>query len=314
MDDGYSYLVIISAAAACIGIAAYFIWKYYQLKAESVTEEGIMTMVNEGHEQGVLERSEAEMITNIFELGDKVAGDIMTNRKNIIALDGAMTVAEAAHFVVSEGSNSRYPVFNKDMDDIIGTLHIRDILVSGENPDYKHASLSSLPGLLREPHFILETRSIAALFKEMKSRKNHMEIVIDEYGQTVGLVTMEDILEEIVGNIMDEYDEDEEFIAVTEEGTWIMQGLAPLKEVERALGIHFLEEDLDMYDTINGLLISRLGRIPQEGEQPRVCYMGHLFEVLTVENKRIESVRVTPGDEPELQEQTEFLESAVSLE
>lgn len=313
MDDGYSYLgIIIAAAAVAFCAVACMIWRYYKSKQENVTEEDIMTMVNEGHEQGVLKAGEAKMITNIFELDDKEAGDIMTHRKNITALDGSMLLSEAARFVLKEGNNSRYPVYGKDLDDIIGTLHMRDVLVHAENEEESGTAIGQVPGLLREAHFIPETRNINSLFKEMQSQKIHMEIVIDEYGQTAGLVTMEDILEEIVGNIMDEYDVDEEFIVQSGDGL-LMSGMTPLEDAQEALGITFPEEDLDTYDTINGLLISRLDRIPQEEEQPEVRYMGLLFEVVKVENKMIHSVRVKPIPE-ETEDGAEFSEAAVSSE
>lgn len=314
MDDGYSYLgIIIAATAVLLCAAAYVIWRYYKSKQENVTEEDIMTMVNEGHEQGVLKAGEAKMITNIFELDDKEAGDIMTHRKNITALDGSMPLNEAARFVLKEGNNSRYPVYGKDLDDIIGTLHMRDVLVHAENEQESGIAIEKVPGLLREAHFIPETRNINSLFKEMQSQKIHMEIVIDEYGQTAGLVTMEDILEEIVGNIMDEYDVDEEFIVQSGDGL-LMSGMTPLEDAQEALGITFPEEDMDTYDTINGLLISRLDRIPQEEEQPEVRYMGLLFEVVKVENKMIHSVRVKPIPEEEPEDGAELSEAAVSSE
>lgn len=312
MDDGYSGLGLILGIAALFLLAAYLLWRYKKSKDENVTEEDIMTMVNEGHEQGVLESSEAEMITNIFEFDDKEASDIMTHRKNIIALDGSMTVKDAARFVLKEGKNSRFPVYGKDLDDIIGTVHMRDVLVHAENVQESRMAIANVPGVMRPAHFIPETRNINSLFKEMQSQKIHMEIVIDEYGQTAGLVTMEDILEEIVGNIMDEYDVDEEFIVQSGDGL-LMSGMTPLEDAQEALGITFPEEDLDTYDTINGLLISRLDRIPQEEEQPEVRYMGLLFEVVKVENKMIHSVRVKPIPE-ETEDGAEFSEAAVSSE
>ncbi len=300
MDDVYWCLLLIlgvAAAAAC----PWLVWRYYCRGRENVTEEDIKTMVNEGHEKGVLESSEAKMITNIFEFDEKDAGDIMTHRKNITALDGSMALKDAARFVLREGNNSRYPVFGKDMDDIIGTVHMRDVLVHAENPQEEALELAAVPGLLREAHFIPETRNIDSLFKSMQSHKIHMVIVIDEYGQTAGLVTMEDILEEIVGNILDEYDVDEQYIVSAGAESWTMSGMTPLEDAQEALGIKFSEEDLENYDTINGLLISRLDRIPSEEEQPEVCCQGYRFFVIKVENKMIASVRVTklPGEEPQ---------------
>lgn len=259
---------------------------------DNVTEEDIMSMVNEGHEQGVLEADETEMITNIFELGDKEASDIMTHRTNMTALDGTMALGDAVDFILNEGINTRYPVYREDIDDIMGILHMRDAMVCVEKTENKDKPLMEIPGLLRDAYFIPETRSIDTLFKEMQSGKIHMEIVVDEYGQTAGLLTMEDILEEIVGNIMDEYDEEEDFITVREDGSYIMSGLTPLDDVMEVLDIEFPEEDSDTYDTLNGYLISRLDRIPQEGENPRVDFGGYTFEIIKAGNKMIESVRV----------------------
>ena len=162
-------------------------------KNDSVTEEDIMLMVNEGHEQGVLEAGEAEMITNIVELGDKDAGDIMTRRKQIVALDVSMTLKEAVAYILTEGSNSRFPVYDEDIDDIKGILHLRDTLSCAQKEENLDKRLDEVEGLLRTPHFIPETRNINLLFKEMQSQKIHMEIVVDEYGQTAGNVTMEEI-------------------------------------------------------------------------------------------------------------------------
>lgn len=261
---------------------------------ENVTEEDIMSMVNEGHEQGVVEADEAEMITNIFQLNDKEAHDIMTHRKNIAAMDSHMLLGDAVEFILKEGVNSRYPVYEEDMDDIIGLLHMKDALLFAEKEENRARELGEIPGLLRDAHFIPETRNLDTLFKEMQAEKIHMEIVVDEYGQTAGIVTMEDILEEIVGNIMDEYDEEEEFIIKNPDGSFVFEGLTPLKEVEGALEIAFEEEDLDMYDTLNGFLISRLNRIPKDGESLRVEFADFEFRILKVKNKMIQSVRVSP--------------------
>ena len=253
-----------------------------------------MLMVNEGHEQGVLEAGEAEMITNIFELNDKEAGDIMTHRTNITALDASMSLDEAVTYILTEANNSRFPVFEKDIDDIIGILHMRDALGFAEKEENRRKNLKELDGLLRDAHFIPETRHVDTLFKEMQSQKIHMEIVVDEYGQTAGIVTMEDILEEIVGNILDEYDEDEEYISRRDDGSFIFDGLAPLDEVGEALDVEFDEEDYENYDTLNGFLISKLDRIPKEGEQLEVEYKNYLFKVLSVENKMIHAVTAVP--------------------
>ena len=292
------FVTVLKPFTVLVSLLSYLVLKPMGIdpnsEEDNVTEEDIMLMVNEGHEQGVLEAGEAEMITNIFELNDKVAEDIMTHRTNITALDASQTLDEAVTYILTEANNSRFPVYEKDVDDIVGILHMRDALVFAEQKENREKALKDIEGLLREPHFIPETRHVDTLFKEMQSQKIHMEIVVDEYGQTAGIVTMEDILEEIVGNILDEYDEDEDFISKHDDGSFIFDGMAPLEDVAEALGIEFGEEDYDNYDTLNGFLISRLDRIPKEGEKPEVKYNGYLFKVLSVENKMIHAVRVVP--------------------
>ena len=190
---------------------------------DDVTEEEIISMVNEGHEQGVLQASEAEMIHNIFEFDDKEAKDIMTHRKNIVAVDGTMSLSQVLEFMLDK-NNSRFPVYGEDIDNIIGIIHIKDVMIQSRNERYKNWSVQDIPGLVREAVFIPETRNINELFKNMQSQKIHMVIVVDEYGQTAGLVAMEDILEEIVGNILDEYDEEENMIVEQPGGSFLMNG------------------------------------------------------------------------------------------
>ena len=260
---------------------------------DNVTEEEIMSMVNEGHEQGVLEASEAEMITNIVQLDNKEAGDIMTHRKNIVALDGSMSLKEAVDFILTEGKNSRYPVYDEEIDNVIGILHMKDAVICEKQGNHQECALKDIPGLLREACFIPETRNISDLFRSMQSRKIHMVVVVDEYGQMAGIVTMEDILEEIVGNIMDEYDTDEEYIHSITENSFLMDGMTPLDEVTDTLHIEFEEEDYDAYDTINGLLVSKLGKIPEKSDVGKQIHYSHyIFQIQSVENKTINTVEV----------------------
>lgn len=257
-----------------------------------VTEKEIISMVNEGHEQGVLQASEAEMITNIFEFGDKEAQDIMVHRKNIVALDGNMTLQEALTFIIHE-NKSRYPVYEGDIDHIIGILHFKDAVRTREtskSSTITEKKIKSIKGLVREVKFIPETRNIDALFHNMRAMKIHMVIVIDEYGQTAGLVAMEDILEEIVGNIMDEYDEEEGHIEEKSENEYVIEGLTPLKELEERFAISFEEQD---FETLNGFLISRMDKIPDDDEKFETDVDGWHFTVLSVKNRVIETVLVT---------------------
>ncbi|MBE5940577.1 MAG: HlyC/CorC family transporter [Lachnospiraceae bacterium] len=259
---------------------------------DNVTEEEIVSIVNEGHEQGILMASEAEMINNIIELDEKDASDIMIHRKNIIAIDGDMTLKETVEFILEE-KISRFPVYKDNIDNIIGIMHLRDAMqmfYGKENTEYADMKVCDIPEIIRKADFIPETRNVDILFKEMQSNKTHMVIVVDEYGQTAGLVAMEDILEEIVGNILDEYDEEENNIVTEGENVYIVKGATTLEELEDAFGLTFDEED---YDTINGYLISKLDRIPEEDDKPVIEIDGNTYEVLSIENKMISTIRMT---------------------
>lgn len=260
---------------------------------ENVTEEEIISMVNEGHEQGVLEEREVQMISNIMELDDKDAGDIMTHRKSIVAVDGDVTLEQAVNFML-DANNSRFPVFIDDIDNIIGIIHIRDAVERLHKEDKSNWLVKDIKDILRKPVFIPKTKNIDSLFKEMQSEKIHMEIVVDEYGQTAGIVAMEDILEEIVGNILDEYDEDDNNIVKQSDNVYLIKGMTPLLQIEEELSIIYDEED---YDTINGYLIAKLDRIPSDDERFVVDDGKYKYEVLAVENKMISLVKLTINEE-----------------
>lgn len=255
---------------------------------DDVTEEEIKSMVNEGHEQGVLLASEAEMINNIFEFGDKEAKDIMTHRKNLIVIDGNLSYNDAVSFII-ENSKSRYPVYLDDIDNIIGVLHIKDAFAFAQKNEVFRTSIKDIPNLIREVDFVPETLNIHTLFKMMQAKKSHMVIVVDEYGQTSGAVAMEDILEEIVGNIEDEHDEEETLIRQNPDGSYLMNGLASMPEVIELLG---LPVDEDAFETLNGFLVSLLEKIPNDGETAQINMYGYDFNVLKVEDKMIREVLV----------------------
>lgn len=259
-----------------------------------VTEEEIIHMVNEGHEQGIIQASEAEMISNIFELGDKEAQNIMTHRNNVVAIDADTQLKDAIAFML-DGNNSRYPVYEENIDHIVGILHLKDAMRFHGSGEKQDVPLRELEGLMREPYFVPQTKNIDELFREMQAEKLQMVIVVDEYGQTDGLVAMEDILEEIVGNIMDEYDVESKYIEEKGNDEYVIEGITPLEELEERFGISFEDED---FETLNGFLISRMDRIPEPDEQFDIDYSGFHFKVLTVENKMIQSVLVTKLAEP----------------
>ena len=254
-----------------------------------VTEEEIISMVNEGHELGVLEAGEVEMITNIFEFGDKEASDIMTHRNSITAIDSEMPFKEALNFMLKE-SNSRYPVYEENLDHIVGVLYLKDAMRIHTSDEGLNRAVGSVEGLIREAVFVPETKNIDDLFRSMQSEKNQMVIVMDEYGQTSGLVTMEDILEEIVGNIMDEYDPEENHIEEKGENEYIIEGMTKLEDLQERFDIDFGDTE---FETINGFLISKLDRIPEEDEDIELEIEGYNFKVLKVEKNVIQSVLVT---------------------
>ena len=287
MDDGASPKLNYAERNSWFGD---FLKKLKRRNADKITEEEIISMVNEGHETGVLQANEVEMIQNIFEFTDKEAKDIMTHRKNICALDGTMELRQALDQVLKE-PYSRFPVYLDDIDNIIGILHIKEVMAFSQNETLMDRQLKDINGLFAASEFIPETRKISDLFQKMQAKKAHMVIVVDEYGQTSGLVAMEDILEEIVGNIFDEHDRENQLIEKVSDSRYIMHGMASFEDVKDALGIEFEEE----YDTLNGFLISKIDKIPADGETFSIKFEGYLFDVTKVENKMIQTVAVSPA-------------------
>lgn len=258
-------------------------------KGEDVTEEEIISMVEEGHEKGVVNRDEKEMIQNIFELSDTEAAQIMTPRSNILSIEDKTTVEEALCFFL-ENKKSRLPVFEENIDHIVGVLHFRDVVTAYMTTENRKKEVFELEGLLREPFFVPETKKIDSLFKSMQKDKIQMAIVIDEYGQTQGIIAMEDILEEIVGNIQDEYDEEEETIHESEnEDEYLIDGMTRLDELEERFEISFGDSE---FETLNGYMISRLEHIPEEGEAFETEVGDYCFSIVSVENKCIKTVKV----------------------
>ncbi len=262
------------------------------VKKDKVNEDEIISLVNEGQESGVLDSSEALMINNIFEFGDKEARDIMTHRENIIGISSQMTLEDAVEFMLN-GRNSRYPVYEGNIDNIIGILIFKDVMKANIRNENRGRTVGELEGVVKEAHFIPETRKIDVLFKSMQKNKIHMVIVVDEYGQTAGIVCMEDILEEIVGNILDEFDDDEVMIRKQGDDTYICDGLALLDEVSEKLGISFPEEG---YETLNGFMTDRLGHIPRSGEDFEISYEGWNFKIAYVKGRIVKTVRITKSE------------------
>lgn len=269
---------------------------------DRVSEDEIISLVNEGHEQGAIDEDEAEMITNIFELDDKQAQDIMTHRGDITAIDGNMSLNDALAYMVSM-PNSRFPVIEEDIDHIIGALYLKDAISYHMKEQFNDQPISDIPHLLREVKFIPETVDVDDLFREMQESRKQMAIVVDEYGQTSGLVTMEDILEEIVGNILDEYDKEERLIARIGDGKFRINGKALLADVSKDLNTEF---DQEHYDTISGYLTEKLGHIPTPDDRQTVLpdpATGYRFRIISTAGTMIGWLEAVAA--PDLQENTE---------
>ena len=248
-----------------------------------VTEEELKTMVDVGSEEGVFEQEEKEMLHNIFDFGDLQVRDIMVQRVDITALDVDATYEEVLEIVKDE-QFSRFPVYREDIDDIIGILNVKDLLflTEVEKQGFK------LENYIREPYFAYEFKRITDLFKELKKTRTHISIILDEYGGTVGIVTIEDLLEEIVGEIDDEYDDDKETdIETIRKNEYMVSGSYRLDELNELIGTDIESEE---FDSIGGYLIGILGTFPASGEVIEAD--GIRFVVDEVDKNRIKKIRM----------------------
>lgn len=261
--------------------------KLFSKKQDKVEEE-ILSMVEEGYEQGVIEDNEVEMISNIFEFGDKDAKDIMTGRQRIIGIEKTTSVTEALPYML-ENNFTRYPVYEEDIDNIVGVVHLKEVVsVYLKNPE------KSISEIMDEPTFIHPTYNISKLLQKMQNEKIHMSIVVDEYGQTEGLVAMEDIIEEIVGNIFDEYDDNDEEIKELQNGTYMVEGAATLNDLSDVLSVEFPDED---FETLNGFILYKLGRLPLENEKIEIIYEGYKFTPVKICDNIITLVKIEKSEE-----------------
>ncbi|MBS5140121.1 MAG: HlyC/CorC family transporter [Clostridium sp.] len=255
----------------------------------AVTEEGIRQMVDAGGSNGSIDESEKEMINNIFELSNTSVEEIATHRTDIVAVPLEATLAEIKE-VLMEEKYSRIVVYEDNIDNIVGVFHVKDLVkyILTDSTRMEEGNFH-LEDIMMQPYFVPFSKKTDELIEEMQREKVHMAIVIDEYGGTSGIVTMEDVMEEIVGNIFDEYDlEEEEDICPIDENSYSISGKADLQDVAEQLGIVF--EDDEDYDTLGGYLIGRLGRIPEDDEMPEIAVGGWLFHIKQFEEKRIEKV------------------------
>lgn len=262
---------------------------------EETTQDNIMSMVDAGNEYGNLEDESAKMINNVFEFGDLVASDVMTHRKNIVGVDVNSSLDDIVYIALEKGF-SRIPVYKESIDAIVGIIIVKDLLclVGNENKDKL-----KIEDFLREAVYVPESCSCSDVFKFLTNLKSGMGIVIDEYGGTAGIITLEDIIESIMGNIEDEYDEEKDMIIPRSNGAYEVSGEADPEDVLELFGYE-LEEDHE-YDTIAGFVTDLLGYIPEEeGEHPKVRYKDIIFKVIEVHDNCISKLIVRPCKEEEL--------------
>ena len=259
---------------------------------ETVTEEEILHMVGEGEELGVIEETERDMITNILDFNDTTVSEVMTHRTDICAVSESATIEDVTSVAAEEGF-SRLPVYREDIDAIAGICYAKDFLpyVGKPVPSFIH-----LRDMLRPAYFIPESKKCSQLFREFQERRIQIAVVVDEYGGTAGLITLEDLIESILGNIQDEYDNEAEEIFLVSENEFTVDGTTSIDEISDLTGVELPEGD---YDTIAGLVTDLLGRIPKEGEHPSVQVKNLDITVLSVEDQRLSRLLIVRGEPAE---------------
>jgi len=250
---------------------------------QNITEEEIRTMINVGEEKGIFQETETEMINSIFEFDDTVVKEVMTPRTDMIAVEIESSLEEILDVIVEENF-SRIPVYDDTIDNIVGILYVKDLFSMIKK---KMEWEVSLKDIIRPAHYVSEYKKIDELFKEMQKSKSHIAIVIDEYGGTAGLITIEDLLEEIVGNIFDEYDDVILDFEKIDEYTYIVNGMLDIGEVNDLLHEDIPEEE---FDTISGMVLSLSGKMPEVGDE--VTYDDILFRIEEVDDKRISRIKI----------------------
>ena len=265
------------------------IFKVSENEEEIVTEEEIKMMVDQGEENGTIEEDEKEYINNVFEFNDITASEIMTHRTDIFAVDINTSPGKLLEEIIKDDcKHSRIPVYDETIDEIKGILYVKDIIKNINKKTFK------IKNIMKEAYFVSQSKLINELFKELQKNKKHIAIIVDEYGGTAGLITMEDILEEIVGDIYDEYDEIEEEYEKIDDKTFIISGSMPIYDVNKLLEAHIPEGD---YDTISGYLQEEMGRIPTEEEMPTIETEELTFKIEEYEDKRILKIKVCKNED-----------------
>ena len=267
------------------------------VEEETVTEEEIRMMVDVGEEKGSINETEKELINNVFEFNDKVASEVMIHRKEIYAIDVQSDIGDILSDL-KEYKYSRIPVYEDNIDNIVGMLYIKDLLA------YVYLKKEvKIKKIMREVYFVPENKPINDLFRELQKNKHQIAVVLDEYGGTAGLITMEDILEELVGNIFDEYDDVEPEYVQIDENTFRISGSVSIFDLRKILNIEDIPEG--DYDTLSGYLIELLGRIPEDNEMPEIETDKVTYKIEEYEDKRILWVKACKNNIVEIEDKNE---------
>ena len=284
MEEGQIWLILFGISLCINGVV--LLWRpvlKLLRRKDQVSEDNIMAMVEEGEESGAIQTNEKEFIEIVLEFDNSTAKDVMVHRTDMVTLP-VDAEEEAILDAIRQSGLSRFPVYGEDADDIVGVLSTRDYLLNFHQP-----SPLPLKELLRPAYFVPETVSADVLFRDMQGKKTHLALVVDEYGGTSGLVTLEDLLEELVGNIYDEFDpQEEQEIIRLDENRWRVSGSADLEELAEAMGFELPEDEERDYDTLGGLVFSQLSVIPQDGSRPVVEALGLRIQVEELCERRVE--------------------------
>jgi CBS domain containing-hemolysin-like protein len=275
--------------AALIGLANWLLPGKGLKQGPFVSEADLRSMAEVGHEEGSIEAGEKELIHSIFEFGDTIVREVMVPRPDVTAIESDKTLRDVQALVLQHGY-SRIPVFNDDLDEIVGIVYAKDVLKA------LHQGKHDMPlsDIVRKAHFVPESKKVADLLREMQQEKFHIALVTDEYGSVVGLVTLEDLLEELVGEIADEYDTEEPEVEVVSEDVYRVDGKLAIDELNEILDADLPDEE---WDTIGGLVLGLLGEIPDEGQE--VSFRNLRFTAERVNGRRISKVLITREEEPE---------------
>lgn len=287
---------ILSPFITLLSSSTNLILRLFGLKDESVEEkvtlEEIRSLVEVGQEQGIIDPVEREMIDSVISFDDKTAEEIMTARTEVFMIDANKPIKEQLDNILNL-SYSRIPVYEGDIDNIIGILYLKDFLLESYKVGFENVNIKDI---IRPAYFVPEYKNINELFLELQSQRQHMAILIDEYGGFSGIVTMEDLIEEIVGDIEDEYDIDEPLIKKIDDNSYYVSGSIFIEDLNDALDIE-LEEDLEVYETLGGMLIYLLGYIPNDGDKVLVEHKNIKFYIEEVKERRIQMVRIVLNQE-----------------